>query len=414
MHFQLGLGPALVAAKGYSAPEVEQAFARGQELCEQLGDLPQLFHALFGLLFVHALRADLPTARQLGQQLHRLAQVANDSGLLLLAHLASGNVLSAGWFFGGASSRGDLPLARQHLETAISLYNPERHRQINALGGDVRINPRSILGHALWWLGYPDRGLKLCTEALAIAQSRTSRHSQAFAQSYLAELHLFRREARTTQESAERLITLSSEQGFPLWLAVGTKFRGWAIAVQGNYEEGIALIREGSVGMRATSTAMTRLSDLLLLADAYIEACRISEALNALAEARTLITQPEHRICAVIELFKGKLLSKSDAGKAAEAEDCFRSAIEIAHQFDDKMTELRAATGLARLLASRGNRDQARAILSAIYNWFTEGFDTIDLKEAKAALEELDRQSIAPASLNGPPPHSRSRQVRVQ
>jgi class 3 adenylate cyclase/tetratricopeptide (TPR) repeat protein len=226
---QLGLGPALITAKGYSGQEVERAFIRAQQLCERLGDPPQLFHAMFGLLFVHLLRLDTATAYQLAQRLQLLAQAANESGLLLLAHVASGNVLFI---------KGDLLSARHHLETAISLYDPERHRQVTSFGGDIRVNPRSVLGWTLFALGYPDQALKLCNEALAIARSGSNRHSQAFAEAYLADLHSGRREARATQESAERLIAISSEQGFPLWLAVGTSLRGWAIAQQGSYEEG--------------------------------------------------------------------------------------------------------------------------------------------------------------------------------
>jgi len=204
---------------------------------------------------------------------------------------------------------------------------------------------------------------------------------------------LFRREARATQQGAERLIALSSEHGFPLWLAVGTKFRGWALTIQGNYEEGITLVREGLAGMRATGTGMTGLSDLLLLADTCLEAGRLGEAMDALAEARRLMSQDEHQINAVIELFKGRLLCKLSISNAAEARNCFRSAIEIARNFNDKMTELQATAALVRLLSSRGDRDEARTRLSEIYNWFTEGFDIPDLKEAKAVLEELGQKA---------------------
>jgi adenylate cyclase len=245
------------------------------------------------------------------------------------------------------------------------------------------------LGSILWSLGYPDQALKLCNEACAIAQSRASRHSQAFAEAYVANVHSMRREALATQESAERLIALSSEQGFPLWLGIGTTFRGSAIARQGRYEEGIALIREGVAATSATGTRMIRPRACLLLADACIEAGRFGEALDALTEAQTLVIQREHRVCAAIEQLKGMLLSRSDASKAAQAENCFRFAIEMARKFNDKMTELQATTGLARLLASGGGRDKARAMLADIYIWFTEGFDTADLKEAKALLDEL-------------------------
>jgi len=400
----LGLGPALITAKGYSAPEVERTFTRAQQLARRLSDPKQLFHATFGLLFVHLLRAD-PKAFELAERLQLLARTTHESGLLLLAHAASGNV-----FF----IMGDLHSARQHLETAISLYDPERHRQLTMLGGDVRVNPRTVLGQTLWALGYADQALQFCIEARAIAQSRTSRHSQAYAEAILADVCSSRREARATLESAERLIALSSEQGFSLWLAVGTTYRGWALALQGNYEEGIALIRGGSAATSATGTGMRKTLDLLLLADACIEAGRFAEALDALIDARASVTQPEHRWYARIDLLEGRLLSRRSTSKAVEAQNCFRSAIEIARKFNVKMTELQATTALARLLALRGSGDEARTMLSEIYNWFTEGFDTVDLQEAKTLLRELGQQPSAPASLDGPSPHGGPRQVRTQ
>jgi class 3 adenylate cyclase/tetratricopeptide (TPR) repeat protein len=383
---QLGLGPALITAKGYCAQEVEEVFTRAQQLCERLGDPPQLFPALLGLLFVYLLRLDTARAAQLAERLQRLAQATNESGLQLLAHDASGDVFFA---------MSDLLRARQHLEAAISLYDPELHRQLTAFGGDVRINSRANLGWTMWALGYPDQALKLCNEAVAIAQSGISRHAQALAEGYLADLHTFRRDARATQESADHLIALCSEHGFRHWLAVGTTLRGWAIALQGRSEEGIALICEGLAVTRTMGIRARELNDLLRLADACIEARRFGEALDALskadalAKARTLVIEPEHDVSSWVELFRGKLLSKWGDSKTAEAENCFRCAIKVARKSNDKTTELRATTGLARLLASTSGRNEARTILAEIYNWFTEGFDTADLKEAKALLDEL-------------------------
>jgi len=404
LSLQLGLGSALAAAKGFSAPEAERAYTRAEQLCERLADAAQLFDALYGLLVVHVLAARHAAAFKLAERLQRVAEAANDSGRLLLAHLALGN-----FFFG----IGDFLSARPHCEMAISLYDPECPRQLNPHGGDVRVNPRSNLGRILWSFGYPDRALQLGNEARAIAQSSSSRHSQAFAEAYVTYLHSERREARATQESAEHLIALSTENGLPLWLARGITLRGWAIALQGRYEEGIALIREGSAATRATGTEFTRLPDLLLLADACLEAGRLSEGLDALTEARTLV-RSAHRFSAMIEVSKGKLLSRLPGSKAAEAENCFRSAIEIARKLNEKMTELQAATGLARLLASRGDRDEAYAMLCDIYNWFTEGFDTADLIEAKILLEELDQNRAVAADLNGRPPRGGLHRIRIQ
>src|SRR5262249_2163267 len=147
---------------------------------------------------------------------------------------------------------------------------------------------RSVLGWSLFALDYLDQGLKSCNEALAIAQSGASRHSEAFAQTYLADLHSFRREPRATQESAEQLVALSSEQGFPLWQAIGTTLRGWAMGQQGRYEDGIALIYEGSAAVRTMGIRARGLADLFLLADACIEAGRFGEAADALTKARGL------------------------------------------------------------------------------------------------------------------------------
>jgi predicted ATPase len=183
-------------------------------------------------------------------------------------------------------------------------------------------------------------------------------------------------------------MALSSEHGFPLWLAVATALRGWTIALQGQYDEGIALIYEGSAAVRTMGIRARGLTNFRLLADACIQAGRFSEALDTLTQVRTLVGRPEH--FAYVELLQGTLLSKWGACKASEAENCFRAAIEIARKSNQKMTELQASTGLARLLASRGVRDEARAMLAGIYNWFTEGFDTADLKEAKALLDELN------------------------
>jgi len=187
LSLQLGLAQALVAAKGFSAPEAERAYTRAEQLSERLGDSARLFDALYGLLVVHLGGGRRAAAYSLAERLQRLAEAANDSGLLLLAHITAGQV-----FF----EMGDFLNARPHFEMAISLYDPVLPRQVNPRGGDVRVNPRSRLGQILWSFGYPDRALQLGNEARAIAQSSTSRHSEAFAEGIVTLLHSYRREAR--------------------------------------------------------------------------------------------------------------------------------------------------------------------------------------------------------------------------
>jgi len=380
LFLQLAVGPALITAKGFTAPEVERAFTRARELCERLGDPPQLFPALFGLLFVHHLQGETRTAYQLGERLMRQAQSAQDSALLQFAHNALGVILFAS---------GDLLLAREHLELALSLHDPEHPRQ-TPFGGDSRVNPLANLGWTLWCFGYPDQALERCNEALAIAQTRPYTNTCALAESFVGFVRQLRREPRAAQESAERLIALSTEHGFTLWLARATTLRGWAIALQGNHEEGIALIHEGLAATDAAGNKLTRAPDLILLAEACLEAGRSDEGLSAVTEA--LAAADEHEIHLAepqIYRFKGELLLRQDNRNAPDAQRCFERAIEIARKQSAKSPELRATMSLARLLASQSKRSEARAMLADIYNWFTEGFDTADLKDAKALLDEL-------------------------
>ena len=379
---QLAVGPALMAAKGYTAQEVERAFTRARDLCERLGDPPQLFHVLYGLWAVHIYRGELQTAHQLGERLLRRAQSAQGPALLSWAHHALGSV----YLF-----MGELLLAKEHLDLALSLDDPERPSRALLLSGDARVVVLENLGLLLWGLGYPDQALKRCYEALALARAG-SVASDASAQSFVVALLMARREASATQEGAERLIALSAEHGLTLLLAAGTILRGWAIAAQGRHEEGIAQIQEGLAALRATGTKIRLALDFVTLAAACLEADRLDDGLSALTEALAAADEHENRIAeAEIRRLRGELLLKQDDSNTAEAQLWFERAIEIARKQSAKSLELRATMSLARLIASQGRRDEARAMLADIYNWFTEGFDTADLKDAKALLDELGK-----------------------
>ena len=377
---QLAVGPALMAAKGYAVQEVKRAFTRAQVLCEQLGDPPQLFRVLYGLWAVHIYRGELRTAHQLGERLLRLAQSAQDPALLSWAHHALGSVFL--WM-------GELLLAREHLELALSLDDPERPSRALLLSGDVRVVVLENLGLLLWGLGYPDQALKRCYEALALARAG-SLANDANAQSFVVGLLIARREAGAAQEGAERLIALSAEHGLTYYLAAGTIARGWAIAAQGRHEEGIAQIQEGLAALLATRTKVRLAGDFTTLAAACLEASRLDEGLSALTEAQAAVGEVSAAEPGIQRL-RGELLLRQDQSNAPEAQRCFERAIEIARRQSAKSSELRATTSLARLIAKQGRRDEARMILGEIYNWFTEGFDTADLKDAKALLDELGK-----------------------
>jgi adenylate cyclase len=282
---------------------------------------------------------------------------------------------------------GEWLLARDHLEVAISLYDRERPMWI---GFDTGVNCLSYMALTLWTLGYPDQALKSGNEAVALAQALSDPLSLAFAEGPVGYLRQYRREARAAQETAEHLVALSAEHGFTHWLAQATITRGWAMAERGHGEEGIAQIQEGLAAFRAIGNEALRPHALCLLAEACKETGRFDDGLNALTEA--MAAAEEHGIRhyeAEMHRLKGELLLSQDHSKAKEAQSCFQRAIEIARNQSAKAWELRATISLARFLAKQGERGEARAMLADIYNWFTEGFDTDDLKDAKALLGEL-------------------------
>jgi predicted ATPase len=382
--FQLAIARALVPLKSRGAPEVERAYTRARELCERLDDPPELFPVLLGLWGVHLLRGELRKAYELADRLLQRAQSAHDPAELLYAQLAPGE--TSFWM-------GDLLPAREHLEMAISLYDRERHRPLafRYLGVDAGVLCLSYSAWALWHLGYPDQAIKRSNEALASAQALCHPFSLGFAEIVVTVLRQYRREAPTAQETAKNMIALSVEYGFTHVLAHATIMRGWAIAEQGRNEEGIAQIKEGLAASHGTGMKLPRPYFLCLLAEAYMETGRFDDALGALTEALAATDEHENRNYeAEIHRLKGEVLLKQGDSKAAEAQGCFQRAIEIARKQSAKSWELRATMSLARLLAKQGRRDEARRMLADIYNWFTEGFDTADLKDAKAFLDELN------------------------
>jgi predicted ATPase len=361
---------------------VERAFTRARELCERLGDTPELLPAMFGLFIVYLLRCELRRAYELAEQLVRRAQSARDAAGLMHGHAALG--ITSYWM-------GDFLPAKQHLETAITFYDPECYTLAFRYGaGDSRVFHLSYAAWTLWQLGYLDQALQRGNENLALTRGLSNPFSLAFAGFFFGALRHYRREASAAQETAEGAIALSAEHGFTDSLAYATSLRGWAMAEQGHHEEGIEQIHDGLAASRAIGAALWRPYFLCLLAEACMKTGRLDNGLSALAEA--LAAAEEHGIRnyeAETHRLKGELLLRQDYSNAPEAQRCFQRAIEIAGKQSARSLELRATMSLARLLAKQGRRDEARTMLAEIYNWFTEGFDTADLKDAKALLGEL-------------------------
>ena len=284
---------------------------------------------------------------------------------------------------------GDWASARAHLEQGIALYDRQQHRAHAFLygGHDPGVCCLCFDTWCLWMLGYPEQALRRSQEGLALARDLSHPTTLAHTQFQIGMLRQFRRDGAATQELAEALESLSAEQGLPTYGAYGSILQGWALAGAGQAEEGIAQIRRG-LADSATGALFWRIPSLALLAEAYEKGGKAEEGLAVLAEALRVVDEtgigfyePElHRL-------QGELLLACAAKNPADAEACFRQAIAIARRQSARSLELRAVLSLSRLYHQQGKEEEARPMLAEIYGWFTEGFDTADLREAKAILE---------------------------
>jgi predicted ATPase/class 3 adenylate cyclase len=378
IELRIDLGPALIAVKGFAAPEVVQTYSQAREMCERLGDTPQLFPVLWGLSRVHNFRGGMQVARELGEQLLALAKRAQDPPRLLEAH----HTLWATLF-----SLGEFTVAQDHYRQGIAIYDPQQHGQHASLygGHDPGVCGLRHASQMLWLLGYPDQALQRSKDALALAQKLSQPSSLSFALYFSAWVHQHRGERQAVQERIEATITLATEQGFTRWLEQGPVIQGWILAEEGKGREGILQMRQGSA-----VTVRERPHYAALLAEAYRKEEQFKEGLRVVIEEldRTHISG-ERYYDAELHRLKGELLLKQTVTDEGQAEACFQEAIDVSRRQAAKSLELRAAMSLSRLWQKQGNREEARKLLAEIYNWFTEGFDTADLKAAKALLQEL-------------------------
>jgi class 3 adenylate cyclase/predicted ATPase len=370
---QLALGVPLMVTKGHAAPEAEHAYARARALCQQVGETPQLFRVLVGLWRFYLVRGALRTARELAEQLLTLTPRVHDPLGVTLFYL------------------GELPAARAHLEQAMAHYARQKRRSDAARAvQDPGVACLSYLAWTLWVLGYPDQAFTRSQEALTLSQELAHPFSLAFALHFAAIFHQLRGEAHVTQQRAEAVIALSREQEFPFFWSMGMILRGWALATQGHVAEGITQLHQGLAAHRATGAELNRPHHLAMLVEAYGRGGQAEEGLRVLAEALAAAHETENRLYeAELCRVKGELLLVCSTDHDTETDTCFRQALEIARRQQAKSWELRAAMSLSRLWQLQGKRDEARQLLTEIYSWFAEGFDTADLREAQQLLEDL-------------------------
>jgi predicted ATPase len=382
LDLQVTLGTSLMATKGYAAPEVGHVYTRAHTLCQQIEDNAQVFTVLVGLRRFHAVRGELQTAHECADQLLVLAQKIHNREYLLEAHFALGFVLY---------HQGLFVLAYEHWERGAALYDARQHRSLAfTYGIDPGVHCLVYTAITLGLLGYVDQSVARKHAALTLAQELSHPFSLTLALLMAAEVHQIRREWHQTQEYAEVAIALANEQGFTLYTAVGTIVRGWALAMQTREEEGIAQMHQGLAAFQATGAELLQSRNRLRLAETYGNVRQSEEGLVYLSEALVIVEKRGDRWYeAELHRLKGALLLQQSLDNAAEAESSFQKTLNVARHQQAKSLELRAATSLSRLWQQQGKRQEAHDLLSHVYGWFTEGFDTADLKEAKALIEEV-------------------------
>jgi class 3 adenylate cyclase/predicted ATPase len=378
LEFCSSLGAALRFVKGQGAPEVGHAFARARELWERLGSPSEFLHVPYGQSRYHVYRGELDLELRLDEDLLQVSRQRNDSGGLVLAHQACGS---------GHMLRGRFASSRSNLEAALALYEPIFHHSLgNQTGSHPQVVAQALLGIVLLCLGYPDQAS--ARSRAAIAEARRLAHPPSLA-SILAvgavPLTLVGEDA-VLGEWVDELVAVAIEQ--PFWIAVGTIYRGWLKAKNGDVAEGISLLRSGSAAYHATGAELLMPPFITLLARACEIAGEVEEAVTLSDGAlQTVERTGERWLEAELYRHKGQLLLQQ--GHSEAAEELYCKALSIATEQGAKLWELRATTSLARLRRDQGRGLEARDLLAPVYAWFTEGFDTPDLKEAKVLLDEL-------------------------
>jgi predicted ATPase len=319
-------------------------------------------------------------ALRVAEDLVRLSLQRNDSGGLLLGHFSSGrNLMYAGRF----------ALSRPHLEEVLELYDPISHGAlVHQAGTDLQAVPRACLGICLFCLGCPDQALAQSKAAIAEARILAHAPSLAVTLAFGAILLSLVGDLVALDAWSDQLVAVTTEQGFPVWHALGVIFRGWVKVNNGDVAEGMSLLGSGSRAYRASGAETMVPHHIALLAEACEIAGQVEEAGALLDDALQISERTGERwLAAELYRHKGQLLLRQGHNEAAE--ELYRKALSSAREQQAKLWELRAAASLARLRGDQGRRTEARDLLAPVYGWFTEGFGTPDLKEAKALLDEL-------------------------
>jgi predicted ATPase/predicted negative regulator of RcsB-dependent stress response len=382
LDLQIALGAALIATKGWAVPEVERTYARARELCTGDDLIPQLLAALYGLFLHHLHWSSKHVALRIAGEILRLAERQQDVAAQAVGHRCMGVSLLF---------HGQLLPALTHLERTLALYDPaHRISPVYLAGPDTRVACALFTALILLLRGYPDQALVRNREALAAAYELDHAFTTSQALYLTCWLHQVRGEPRAVEGRARALMELATERSLSAWLADGTVLHGWAVAEAGETDRGMAQLRQGLAAKETIGVQQHTPGFLGLLAGLQLGIKNSREALDVLDEALARVDQLEERwFEADLLRLKGQALLVMSPEHAGEAETCYQQALAVARDQGARLWELRAATSLARLWRDQGTRTEARDLLAPVYGWFTEGFETADLKDAKALLDEL-------------------------
>lgn len=381
--FQVFIAIPLTLTRGWAAPEVGQAYLRARDICRTLGESPQLFLALSGIFTYYLVRGQFDKAAEMAEINLKVAVEAQDEGLIVEAAQDQGAILLYS---------GDMHSAIPHFVKVKELYVPEKHHpHIYTFGKDplaVALQHHSIVN---WSIGYPDRALAFSDEALALLEQWPHPFSKAWVlASRCVTLHM-RGEIEAMQNTAQQLIPLAAKHGFPNWLAQGFIYLGWTLARQGQTEQGVGQILEGMSIWRMTGAELITTVFLYLLTDAYMISGQLELAQQTIEQAFEQIDRTGERWWAsAIHRQQGDIYLLKAGSDERKVESCFLRALEIARQQRTRSLELQAAVPLAGLWQKQGEPDKARELLNPIFQWFTEGHNTHDLKQARKLLNSLN------------------------
>jgi predicted ATPase len=385
---QVALITPLFHTKGFAAPETKEVVEEARLLIEQaeaLGEPPDpllLFSVLYGFWAAHYVAFNGDALRELAIQFLGLADKQRAVVPFMVGHRLMGNTL----VFTGNIAEG-----RAHYDQAIALYDPAEHRPLaSRFGQDVRVAILSFRSKALWLLGYPEAARADAEHALQDAREIGQAGTLMYAMSIAPLTHFLSGDYGAAGTLAEEVATLADERGVLFWKALGTMNRGCILALTGSPADAIQTITSGITGWRSTGATVWMPLFLPYLARAYAALDQFEEAWHCIDEAISAVETTKERWCeADIHRTAGEVTLMSPEPDAAKAEAHFERALTVAREQKAKSWELRAAISLARLWHEQGKREQARDLLAPVHGWFTEGFETLDLKEAKALLGEL-------------------------